>query len=96
VQKGEPDRLLPIGIIYYTASVLICKYSIVTKIGKKICEKTYELEFLRILRALFCELFPWTFLSWFFEMKKKAGGGRKKKKRVAFCTLQMMGKVLYC
>lgn len=65
-KKGEPDRLLPIGIIYYTASVLICKYSIVTKIGKKICEKTYELEFLRILRALFCELFPWTFLSWFF------------------------------
>ena len=44
-KKGEPDGLLPVSTEHYTKNAWICKYSIVTKIGKKICEKAYEVEF---------------------------------------------------
>ena len=60
-KKGEPDRRLPVSTEHYTKKTRVCKYSIVTKIGKKICEKAYEVEFYGYFDALFCEYFPWTF-----------------------------------
>ena len=45
VQKREPEGLLPLGDYYYTAKNQICKYPIVTKIGKNFREKAYSVEF---------------------------------------------------
>lgn len=44
-KKGEPGRLLPVSTEHYTKNIPFCKYSNVTKIGKKISEKAYEVEF---------------------------------------------------
>ena len=42
---------------YYTASEAICKYSIVTKIDRIFCEKTYEVEIHRTFDGFFCWFF---------------------------------------
>ena len=60
-KKGEPDGRLPISTKHYTKKNSICKYSIVTKIGKKICENEYEVEFHHHFGGLFWCYFQWTF-----------------------------------
>ena len=42
---------------YYTASEAFCKYSIVTKIDRIFCEKTYELEIYKTFDGFFCWFF---------------------------------------
>ena len=54
VHKGEPDKRLPIGIIYYTTFVAICKVSIVTKNWQNFRENTYSIEFMRKKEGAFC------------------------------------------
>ncbi len=66
VCKGGNPTGKPVGKYYYTAFPVICKVSIMTKIGKKICGKAYELEFYAHLNALFCGFFQWTFMSYIF------------------------------
>ena len=53
VQRGEPDRRLPISTMYYTAIGRICKYSIMTKIDRNFCEKAYEVEKNAVLFGFF-------------------------------------------
>ena len=54
VHKGEPDERLPIGIIYYTTFLGICKVSIMTKKWQKIRENTYSIEFMAKIMGGFC------------------------------------------
>lgn len=53
VHKGEPDKRLPIGIIYYTTFLGVCKVSIMTKKWQKIRENAYSIEFLAKIPPLF-------------------------------------------
>ena len=70
VQRGEPDRRLPISTKYYTAFGRICKSSIMTKIDRNFCEKAYEVEKNTVLFAFFgvipdghfCRTKIWKFL----------------------------------
>ena len=78
-KKGEPDGRLPISTEYYTKKKSICKYSIVTKIGKKIRENDYEIENKPYFNRLFWYYFQWTFYvvlkngNWTFGERKKSG-----------------------
>ena len=54
VHKGEPDERLPIGTIYYTTFLSICKVSIMTKNWQNFRENAYSIEFMAKIIVLFC------------------------------------------
>ena len=89
-KKGEPDRRLPVSTTYYTRKNAICKYSIVTKIGKKIRENAYEVEFKPYFDGLFWHYFQWT-----FYVAPKTGKCKKKYFKKCKKTLDKTEKVWY-